>query len=571
MNFTPNRSWKDATKRLCAGAIIALLAGLVSAAVPGTARSGFPGTNGKIAFVSYRDGNAEIYVMEANGSGKTRLTNNSFDDTDPAWSADGSKIAFTRTAFGGSTDIYVMNADGTGQSNVTRSSDPFDRQPAWSPDGTKIAFTGSVGSLDAIFVMNADGSGRRQVSGANGQYPAWSPDGRRIAFQGGGTGGFFDIWVVDADGTFGSLTNLTNNLAGDYEPDWSPSGHEIAFVSSRGGTLDIYKMTTDGTTYGNGTNVLRLRAASLADTFPAWSPDGNQIAFQHEFVDNAGNVVADIYLMDTNGLIGPALTNDGLSYGPDWQPANTSRPVISCGSADGAWHGANVSIACTAHDDGSGLANPADAAFSLTTSVPDRTEDGNADTGTRQVCDRVGNCATAGPIGGNKIDRKAPTLSLPADQTVDAVSPAGATLRFSASAADGADPSPSVSCTPTSGSVFAIGTTTVACKATDHVGKTSNGSFTVTVRGAKEQLNRLIQKVIGASKLPPATKTQLVAKLQALVASFDPNKPAQRQAVCSALKLFTAAVHLLSAHGIPAAQAAEWIADANRIRTVLAC
>ena len=89
--------------------------------------------------------------------------------------------------------------------------------------------------------------------------------------------------------------------------------------------------------------------------------------------------------------------------------------------------------------------------------------------------------------------------------------------------------------------------------------------------GAKEQLNRLIQKVVDASKLPPAIKTQLIAKLQALVATFDPSKPAQRQAVCSALKAFTAAVQLLSGHGIPAAQAAEWIADANRIRTVLAC
>jgi hypothetical protein len=111
----------------------------------------------------------------------------------------------------------------------------------------------------------------------------------------------------------------------------------------------------------------------------------------------------------------------------------------------------------------------------------------------------------------------------------------------------------------------------VACTATDHVGNASSGSFHVTVLGAKEQLSRLVKKVIDASKLPPATKTQLVAKLQALVASFDPNKPAQRQAVCSALKLFTAAVHLLSGHGIPGAQAAEWIADANRIRAVLGC
>ena len=82
--------------------------------------------------------------------------------------------------------------------------------------------------------------------------------------------------------------------------------------------------------------------------------------------------------------------------------ADVDAPVVTCGSADGAWHADNVSIACTAEDTGSGLADPADAAFSLSTSVPAGTEDGNAATGSRQVCDAAGNCATAGPIGGNK-------------------------------------------------------------------------------------------------------------------------------------------------------------------------
>ncbi len=160
---------------------------------------------------------------------------------------------------------------------------------------------------------------------------------------------------------------------------------------------------------------------------------------------------------------------------------DTTAPVVSCGSADGVWHAGDVSIDCTAQDDGSGLADPADAAFSLSTSVPAGTEDGDVSTGYRVVCDVAGNCATAGPIAGNKIDRKAPTLSLPADMTVNATSPAGATVSFSPSALDGADPDPAVSCTPSSGSVFALGTTTVECSATDHVGNESAGSFAVTV------------------------------------------------------------------------------------------
>jgi VCBS repeat protein/HYR domain-containing protein len=246
-------------------------------------------------------------------------------------------------------------------------------------------------------------------------------------------------------------------------------------------------------------------------------------------------------------------------------------PVIACGAPDGVWHGANVSIACTARDDGSGLADPANAAFLLSTAVLAGAEDANASTGSRQVCDVAGNCATAGPIDGNRIDRKAPTLTVPADRTVDATAPSGAAMTYTANARDGADANPTVLCTPASGAVFAIGTTAVSCSATDHVGNTSTATFHVAVKGAKDQLGRLIQKVVQASNLPLATKAILTQRLQALVATFDPTKAAQRQAVCAALKVFTTAAQLLSGHGIPTAQAVEWIADANRIRAVLGC
>ena len=144
-------------------------------------------------------------------------------------------------------------------------------------------------------------------------------------------------------------------------------------------------------------------------------------------------------------------------------------------------------------------------------------------------------------------------------------------MSFTASATDGADPNPGVSCVPASGSLFAIGASTVSCTATDHVGNAASGSFVVTVLGAREQLSRLIQKVVSASALPPALKTQLTAKLQALVGSFDPANAKQKQAVCVALTVFKGAVQAFSGRGIPPARAAEWIVDANRIRAVLAC
>ena len=120
-----------------------------------------------------------------------------------------------------------------------------------------------------------------------------------------------------------------------------------------------------------------------------------------------------------------------------------------------------------------------------------------------------------------------------------------------------------MSCAPGSGSVFAIGTRSVPCTTTDHVGNAAQGSFTVTVRGTKEQLDRLVQQVV--------TVPVLAAKLRSLAAAFDPSNPNQRALVCRALSDFITGVRLLSGHGIPPATATAWIADATRIRGVLAC
>ena len=102
------------------------------------------------------------------------------------------------------------------------------------------------------------------------------------------------------------------------------------------------------------------------------------------------------------------LDNDGIGDACD----DMAPPVITCGTADGLWHAGNVSIACTASDVFSGLSNPADASFVLTTAVAAGLEDANASTNSRVVCDVAGNCATAGPIAGNRIDRKDPEITL---------------------------------------------------------------------------------------------------------------------------------------------------------------
>jgi hypothetical protein len=168
-------------------------------------------------------------------------------------------------------------------------------------------------------------------------------------------------------------------------------------------------------------------------------------------------------------------------------------------------------------------------------------------------------------------DTASPSLSVPAGPIVNATGPTGAVVTYTASAVDNSGQAPTVSCAPPSGGMFAIGLTTVTCTAADGAGNTTSRTFTVTVKGAKEQLNELIQKVIAASSLSLTTKARLIGSLQVLVANFDPASPMQTQLVCAALKLFIAAVQSVSGAVLPTALASDWIADATRIRSVLGC
>ena len=195
----------------------------------------------KVVFASVRDGNSEIYVMNADGSGAVNLTNHSADDSDPAWSPDGSRIAFSSVR-DGNWEVYVMNADGTGVTNLTNHS-AGDLHPAWSPDGTRVSFRTSRDGNSEIYVMNADGSGAVNLTNHSAQErnpPTWSPDGTKIAFDSDRDGNF-ELYVMNADGT--GVTNLTNHSAHDAAPSWSPDGSRIAFVSLRDGNEEIYVMS----------------------------------------------------------------------------------------------------------------------------------------------------------------------------------------------------------------------------------------------------------------------------------------------------------------------------------------
>ena len=227
----------------------------------------------RIAFISDRDGDNEIYVMNIDGSGVIQLTDDFASDEDPEWSPDGSRIAF-HSDRDGDYEIYVMNADGSGVTQLTDNSDA-DRGSAWSPDGTRIAFHSDSDGDYEIYVMSADGSGVIQLtdnSYADGR-AAWSPGGTRVAFQ-SDRDGDYEIYVMSADGS--GVIRLTDNSYADGGPAWSPDGSRIAFQSDRDGDYEIYVMSADGS------GVVQLTDNSYADVASAWSPDGSRIAFHSD-------------------------------------------------------------------------------------------------------------------------------------------------------------------------------------------------------------------------------------------------------------------------------------------------
>jgi TolB protein len=256
-------------------------------------RSAAVSPNGKeIAFsraapgVSVNLNTTEIYVMDTsdddgdgNGDHLRRLTDNAFTDDNVAWSPGGKKIAF-RTNRDGNDEIYVIDADdqdGNGDPINLTNHPAADQQPVFSPDGSKIAFASNRGGNFSIYEMNADGSGaptKLTTDPAPAAWPEYSPDGTRLAFGSARLGTDIDIWVMNAapEGPLNVATNLTDAMpTNERWPAWSPDRQKIAFWSGIGNGLgsdaDIYVINADGS--GAPANVSNTQ---LGAAWPDWGP-----------------------------------------------------------------------------------------------------------------------------------------------------------------------------------------------------------------------------------------------------------------------------------------------------------
>lgn len=268
--------------------------------------------NTRILFTSYQGGDGNFYLMEPDGSNKTRISNfggnTAINDMQASLAKDRSRLTYYIAT--GSWNVWTMNIDGTSATQITGGNTSrfpslspdgntivygkyvsgyklyridIDGQndqklndvnanelyPDWSPDGSKLVYasqTEGVESSYQLYIINADGSNRTRITIDNGMaysHPSWSDDGSKIVcditYQNNGS--TTNIYVMDADGS--NLTKLTDT-AYNSDPHWSPDGSSIVFVSNRDGNQEIYKMNADGS------GVTRLTNNAVTDKSPTW-------------------------------------------------------------------------------------------------------------------------------------------------------------------------------------------------------------------------------------------------------------------------------------------------------------
>jgi Tol biopolymer transport system component len=368
-------------------------AALVAASMCAPARAALPGENGQIAFTSARDGNLEIYVVNGDGSGLTRLTNDPAVDTEPRWSPTGTLIAFLR-----GNDLYVMNPDGSSPRLLAAGVASFD----WAWDGSYLA----VGTTaDTVRLVRVDGSALPPLV-ADARAPRWSPNGSWIAF--GATDGVgaqpTRVDVIGPDGSERHPVYVQSEDTRPVEPiAWSPDG---AHLIVRERNFEPFGSTLYRIDIAAPDTPVLLGSGIDAD----WAPDGSRIAVVRLFcsVESCGT---SIQLVDPNGQVLATITTDPATFAsadsPTWAPDGTrlaysSRlsPVPPLGERD----------VFTTNPDGTGkldlTSNPANPADDLmpdwgrAVAAPPPNEFPNQAKACRAERERIGDEAFAAKYGG---------------------------------------------------------------------------------------------------------------------------------------------------------------------------
>jgi Tol biopolymer transport system component len=258
----------------------------------------------RLLFESDLDGDFELYMVKADGSGLYQFTDNIFDDIDGSWSPDGLRIAFASDQ-AGSLQVYTMRRDGLERTRITEGNGVC-YGPAWSPDGTRIAFhraASRYSNVHDLWMVNDDGTEARRLTTVetNDQYPKWSPDGEWILFR-QEREGRSDLLSINGRVSATMLRVRVQSPQSEFMGDWSPDGGRVVFSRGVWPELNLYvrdlAARTDSVLVGGERNA----------NAPAWSPDGAWIAYHARQDGRYG-----IYVIGADGTGGRLIMDEPLA------------------------------------------------------------------------------------------------------------------------------------------------------------------------------------------------------------------------------------------------------------------